>query len=116
MQGWSPDLIDAATRLAALEKAFDYRGDITLTLADGQSVTGYIFDRKTGQTPELSCVRLMGSEHDHYISVPYDQIQSVTFSGKDAAHGKTWENWIKRYIESKKAGVDASIEADTLKD
>ncbi len=33
----------------ALEKAFDYRGDITITRKDGTKVNGYLFDRRQAQ-------------------------------------------------------------------
>jgi len=42
----------------ALEKAFDYRGDVTVELKDGSSVEGYIFDRRAGATLAESVVRM----------------------------------------------------------
>ena len=46
----------------ALEKAFDYRGDVTLTLKDGRVIHGYIFDRRPGATLSDSAVRVMPSD------------------------------------------------------
>ena len=34
---------------AALEKAFDYRGDLTITLKSGEKIEGYLYDRKLGE-------------------------------------------------------------------
>ena len=44
---------------AALDKAFDYRGDVTITLQDGTSVEGYVFDRRAGEPLADSVVRLI---------------------------------------------------------
>src|SRR5215467_6187247 len=45
LEGWIPALASEVEIRAALEKAFDYRGDLTITLKDGQNVVGYVFDR-----------------------------------------------------------------------
>ena len=39
-----------------LEKAFAYRGDVTIKRRDGTSVEGYIFDRRAGATLADSCL------------------------------------------------------------
>ena len=38
------------------------------------------------------------------------------FSGRDMAHGKSFETWVNKFIEKKLAGETASIECDTLDD
>jgi hypothetical protein len=38
----------------------------------------------------------------------------LCFTGKDAAAGKTWENWMRRYAEKKLKGEAADIESETL--
>ncbi len=48
LQGWIPPLATEAEVKEALEKAFDYRGDVTLTLRTGEVVEGYIYDRRHG--------------------------------------------------------------------
>ena len=45
LEGWVPPLGGDDEIRAAFEKAFDYRGDITLTRKDGLKIEGYIFDR-----------------------------------------------------------------------
>src|SRR4051812_15775523 len=45
LEGWIPTVATDEELRVALEKAFDYRGDVTLTLKDGRRVEGYIFDR-----------------------------------------------------------------------
>lgn len=105
---------DPAGLMAALEKAFDYRGDVTLTLADGTTVEGYIFDRSKADSLDKAQLRIMRSDDGEKVTVRYAEICAVAFSGRDAAHGKSWENWVKRYVEKKLAGEKAGIEAEKL--
>ena len=58
LQGKVWDAASADELRQGLEKAFDYRGDVTITRKDGSSVEGYIFDRRTGTTLENSFIRL----------------------------------------------------------
>ena len=89
---------------AALEKAFDFRGDVTLTLKSGEKVEGYIFDRRTGHSLADSVVRLYPRTGNQKISISYADIAALAFTGKDTAAGKSWEAWMKKYNEKKAAG------------
>ncbi len=88
----------------ALEKAFDYRGDVTITLKNGTAVEGYIFDRRNGPTLAESCVRLFPKNEPKKISVAYSDIAGLAFTGRDTAAGKSWEAWVRKYWEKKRAG------------
>ena len=113
LQGWNVDLSDPATAMDVLEKAFDFRGDVTITRASGAAVTGYVFDRRRGRDLSDSSVRLLAAAGDERITIPFADIRRVEF-GKDAAHGKSFETWMKKYIEKKLAGEKASIESEAL--
>jgi hypothetical protein len=114
LQGLVATRDDERALLDALEKAFDYRGDVTLTLVDGAVVTGYIFDRRTGPTLAQSVVRLMPADSDLKRAVSYSDIAKLEFSGRDTAAGKSFETWLKKYVEKKLAGERASIESEAL--
>src|ERR1700727_679550 len=58
LEGWIPELATEAEIREALEKAFDYRGDVTITRKDGSKVEGYLFDRRSGSSLSDSFVRL----------------------------------------------------------
>jgi len=88
----------------ALEKAFDYRGDVTITLKNGSAVEGYIFDRRTGATLADSSVRLFPKNEPKKVSVAYSDIAGLAFTGRDTAAGKSWEAWVRKYWEKKQAG------------
>ncbi len=113
LQGIAAALTDDASRLEILEKAFDFRGDCTLTLTDGRTVVGYVFDRRRGASPRDSTLRLMAPSGDEKVSVSYADISRVEF-GKDTAAGKSFETWLKKYVEKKLRGEKASIESEAL--
>ncbi len=104
LEGWIPQLASDEEIHAALEKAFDYRGDITITLKTGDKIEGYIFDRRTGRTLSESVVRLFPKSGDQKVSIPYADIAALAFTGRDTAAGKSWEAWMKKYNEKKAAG------------
>ena len=114
VQGDIFDAADPDMLRHALEEAFSYRGDVTLTLADASVVDGYIFDRKAGKTLADSTVRVLLRDSEERRTVRWSEIRSVSFTGKDTAAGKTWENWVKRYAEKRLSGEAASIESESL--
>jgi hypothetical protein len=88
LEGAIPPLASEPEVRDALEKAFDYRGDVTITLKDGRTIEGYVFDRRS-DGPEISdCrVRLIPKDSSEKIAVGYDQIARLIFSGRDTAAG-----------------------------
>jgi len=115
LEGWVPELASEEEVRQALEKAFDYRGDVTITRKDGSKVEGYIFDRRTGKTLVDSAVRLFPKDADLKISIPYSEIAALAFSGRDTAAGKSFEAWVRKYWEKKAAGEkNIGIQAEEL--
>jgi hypothetical protein len=115
LEGWVPELAGEEEIRQALEKAFDYRGDVTITRKDGSKVEGYIFDRRTGKTLADSAVRLFPKDADQKISIPYAEIAALAFSGRDTAAGKSLEAWVRKYWEKKRAGEkNIGIQAEAL--
>ena len=112
LEGWVPELAGEDDLRQALEKAFDYRGDITITRKDGSVVEGYVFDRRTGRTLAESLVRVIAvppkgaapGTATQRVSVPYADVAALKFTGRDTAAGKSFEAWVKKYWEKKAAG------------
>lgn len=104
LEGWIPTLASDAEVCDALEKAFDYRGDVTVTRKDGTQVTGYLFDRRTGSSLTDSFVRVIPSTERAKVSIAYAEIAALAFTGRDSAAGKSFEAWVKKYWEKKAAG------------
>lgn len=115
LEGWIPALATDAEIREALEKAFDYRGDVTITRKDGTKVEGYLFDRRSGSSLADSSVRVIPSATREKVSIAYADIAALAFSGRDTAAGKTFEAWVKKYWEKKAAGEkNIQIEPEKL--
>ena len=104
LEGWVPELASETEVREALEKAFDYRGDITITRKDSTIVQGYLFDRRTGPTLESSLIRLIPTGQSTRLNIAYSDIAAIAFTGRDTAAGKTFDAWVKKYWEKKAAG------------
>lgn len=114
LAGWSVDLNDPSLAREALDKAFDYRGDITLTLDDDTELAGYLYDRKQAGSLDASTVRVLCPGSDDPVTVTYDRVRRVRFSDRDPAAGKSFETWVKKYVEKKLKGEAANIESEPL--
>ena len=115
LEGWIPPLAGPEDVKQALEKAFDYRGDVTITLKDGSKVEGYIFDRRTGTNLADSVVRLYPRDSDQKRSIAYVDIAALAFTGRDTAAGRSWEAWVRKYWEKRAAGeTDIGLKPESL--
>jgi hypothetical protein len=115
LQGWIPELATEADIRAVIEKAVDYRGDVTITRRDGSQITGYLFDRRIGKTLADSIVRLILPTSNQRPAIPYSDITGLAFTGRDTAAGKSYEAWVKKYWEKRAKGEkNISIEPEAL--
>ena len=92
-----------ADRVEGIDKAFDYRGDVSITLRDGQ-IEGYIFNREAKAVPPRIEVFLKGSEEPRII--PYADVMAIAFTGKDTANGKSWDAWVSKKESERQAEAD----------
>jgi hypothetical protein len=115
VEGWVPELATESELRIALEKAFDYRGDVTITKKDGNKIDGYIFDRVSGADLESSFVRILPPDSNQRVKISYAEIAALAFSGRDPAAGKSWEAWVRKYWAKKASGEgDLSLEPESL--
>ena len=96
-------------RYEAIDKAFDYRGDVTLTVVNEQ-VEGYIFNRDPKAVPPRIEVFVKGSDEPRII--PYADIKAIAFTGKDTADGKSWDAWVNKK-ESERIAEAERIKAES---
>ncbi|MGH7997581.1 MAG: hypothetical protein ACREFX_14635 [Opitutaceae bacterium] len=104
LEGRVPELASDDEVRKALEQAFDYRGDVTLTLKSGERIQAYIFNRETGATLADSRLQYFAPDSPDKKAVSYAAIARLEFTGKDCAAGKQWEDWLRKYRERKAAG------------
>ena len=118
LEGWIPKLASEGEIREALEKAFDYRGDLTVTLKSGEKVEGYLFDRRNDGSTLAECyARMIPKGKREKIRVAYSEIAALAFTGKDTAAGKSFAAWVKKYHEKKAAGEkNIGIESESLDD
>ncbi|MBX9656731.1 hypothetical protein K2Y11_24195 [bacterium] len=106
LEGWSCTTVDEKTRCEALARALDYRGDVTLRLADGKEIIGYVFNTSA------AAVQLLLPGKDDPVDVPVNDIHSILFTGRDAAAGKSWEAWLAKVAEAESCGQIAELYPD----
>jgi hypothetical protein len=115
LEGSVPSLASEEELRAALEDAFDYRGDVQITRKNGSRVEGYVFDRSSGSSLHDSYVRVLPKDGSPRIKISYAEIAALAFTGRDMAAGKSWENWVRSYWERKAAGEkNISIQPESL--
>ena len=88
----------------AVELAFDYRGDVTVSLKSGESLSGYLFNRQLNGSD--SYLEVFPSDSSQARHIRYDQIAAIAFTGEDTATGKSWENWIAKKDSERRAEVE----------
>ncbi|MBY0506695.1 MAG: hypothetical protein K2X03_22440 [Bryobacteraceae bacterium] len=109
LQGRVWEAASEAELREGLEKAFDYRGDVTITRRDGTVIDGYIFDRLAAGTLAESYIRLFPRGSSQKVAIAYADVKTLAFTGRDTAAGKSWEAWMKQY-HAKKAAGEQNIE------
>jgi hypothetical protein len=119
LEGWIPELATEDEVREALEKAFDYRGDISVTSKDGTTIEGYLYDRRSEPTLEASLIRIIPTPKPgapvERLMISYADIAALRFSGRDTAAGKSFDAWVKKYWEKKAAGeTNIQIEPEAL--
>ncbi len=113
LEGTVPSLATSEERKAAMVQVFDYRGERhRSTLSDGRVIEGYVFDRRSNIPDPI--VRVMPRNSDERVNIRYADIVGLVFSGRDTAAGKSWETWVKKYIEKKSKGEKANMESEPL--
>lgn len=115
VEGWVPELATEEEVRVALEQAFDYRGDVTITRKDGAKIEGYIFDRVAGTDLGSSFVRVLPKDSNQRVKISYADIAALAFSGRDPAAGRSWEAWVRKYWAKKTTGEgDLSLKPESL--
>lgn len=90
--------------ISAINQAFEYRGDITLELHNGDKVEGYLFNRHFTSRPPH--VELFIKGNSAPVAVPCADIHTVAFTGNDPANGKSWRDWVAKKEGERKAEAE----------
>ena len=99
-QGYRWEGDDAEALAAALDAAFEYRGNVTLFTRGAGEIVGYLFNREAeAEEPFVDMFPAAGGRQ----RIPYAEIRGIAFTGKDTAAGKSWETWLEKYNAKKAA-------------
>jgi hypothetical protein len=94
----------AAELAEVVEQAFDYRGDVTVELASGEKIEGYVCNRcPEGPRP---FVQMFPRQSAEMREIPYSEIVALAFTGEDTASGKSWEAWVAKKQSQRQAEAD----------
>lgn len=104
LEGWTPVIDSPAMLEAVVECAFNYRGDVTLISRSGRTFEGYVFDRQKAADLSASKCRMILAGTGDRVAIPFAEIQSIAFTGRDPATGKSFQTWVEKYLAKKAAG------------
>ena len=106
LEGWVPQINDYTSLREVVDFAFDYRGNTTVVKKDGGEVVGYLFNRDS-DVPE-PFIQLFDEQGNGPFAIPYRDIATIKFSGKDTAAGNSWKAWVERKEKEKALRAVAS--------
>jgi len=107
LEGWVPEIGEFLTLAEVVDFAFDYRGNTTIVRADGAEVVGYIFNRDS--TAPEPFVQYFDEAGQGPFTLPYREIATIKFTGKDTAAGNSWKAWIERREREKAKAAGAAV-------
>jgi hypothetical protein len=70
---------------AQIDAAFDYRGHVTVTLADGRKIEGYLFNRELAPAKGEAYIEVIPKDSEERLRFPAASVSAVALSGKDFA-------------------------------
>ena len=101
LEGWVPGPDVSLAEI--IERAFDYRGNVTVARHDGTEVAGYLFNREADAASPF--VQMFDTEGAGPITIPYGDIQMIRFTGRDTAAGNSYAAWLERKAAAKARGA-----------
>ena len=104
LEGWAPEIGRGITLEEVIDRAFDYRGNVTVVKTDGTELEGYLFNRERDAAEPF--VQMFDRAGDGPYDVRYADIRSIRFTGRDTAAGTSYAAWL-RAKESKQSASGA---------
>ncbi|OGQ23555.1 MAG: hypothetical protein A3C46_02370 [Deltaproteobacteria bacterium RIFCSPHIGHO2_02_FULL_44_16] len=81
-----------------IEKAFDYRGNVTITFKNGNAIEGFLYNREFSnpKTREQNFIEVFLAPKGEPAKFKITDLESVILTGEDHAAGKSYEDWIAK--------------------
>jgi hypothetical protein len=77
-----------------IDLAFDYRGNTTVVTLDGRTLEGYLFNRNADVAEPF--IEMFDADGRGPLRIPYAEIRTIHFTGKDTAAGSSYAAWQRR--------------------
>jgi len=110
--GWRVDASDPQSFRHAIDFAVSYRGDVTLVPRIGQPIEGYVFDVSASEGTRV--IRVLPADGSPRRTIPIADLARIEFTGRDTATGRSFDTWMKKYVERKLTGQEASITSEPI--
>ena len=101
LEGWTPQIGESLSLEEIVDKAFDYRGNVTVVRTDGSETEGYLFNRNADAAVPFVQMFDVSGAGPHTIS--YREIRTIRFTGRDTAAGKSYAAWLRAKEAAKAA-------------
>jgi hypothetical protein len=101
LEGWAPEPGPTLSLGRIIDLAFDYRGNTTVVKTDGSELDGYVFNR-SAEAPE-PFIQMFDGAGNGPIRIPYREIRTIRFTGKDPAAGNSYAAWLRRREQERAA-------------
>src|SRR5205814_10682153 len=95
LEGWVPGPDVPLAEI--IDRAFDYRGNVTVERRDGTELIGYLSNRDARAREPF--VQMFDAAGEGPIRIPYADIRTIRFTGKDTAAGNSYAPWLERPAE-----------------
>ncbi len=70
---------------AQIDAAFDFRGHVTVSFADGKTLEGYLFNRELAPMKGDAYIEMIPKDSDQRLRFPAADVKAVAITGKDFA-------------------------------
>jgi hypothetical protein len=100
LEGWAPG--PDVPLAEVIDRAFDYRGNVTVERLDGGAVVGYLFNRNDRAREPF--VQMFDAAGEGPITIHYAEIRTIRFTGKDTAAGNSYAAWLERKAAAQAQG------------
>jgi hypothetical protein len=100
LEGWVPE--PGVPLGEVIDRAFHYRGNVTVEHVDGLPLVGYLFNRNAHA--RVPFVQMFDAAGDGPITIRYADIRTIRFTGKDPAAGNSYAAWLERKAAAKAEG------------
>jgi hypothetical protein len=105
LENWRPEIRTQGDLALVLQTALDFRGDVLFEKKSGERIEGFVFNLRGGGGA-TAWVELFPKSGGPKAMLAGEEILRVTFGSYDPAAGRSWETWVKRHQEKKRAQAE----------